>query len=53
MRVTPETTGTPIFPLSNAVIDPDTGIAHVYQQLIANPKTPNVWLRAAANEFNG
>ena len=51
MLITPEMDGIPTFPLTNAVIDPDTGTAHEYRQLIADPKTRDVWLHAAANEF--
>ena len=38
-------------PMANAVIDPDTGRAMEYRELIANPKTKDAWLRSAANEF--
>jgi hypothetical protein len=51
MMITPEMNGSPSFPLANAVIDPDTGKAQEYRQLIADPKTRGVWLHAAANEF--
>jgi hypothetical protein len=51
MLLTPKNTGTPLFPLVNAVIDPGTGIAREYQQLIAYPKTRDVWLHAATNKF--
>ena len=51
LLLTPENTGTPIFPLANAVIDPNTGIAREYCQLIAHPKTCEVWLHSAANTF--
>jgi hypothetical protein len=51
MLLTPKNTGTPLFPLVNAVIDPDTGIAQEYRQLIAYPKTRGVWLHTAANQF--
>jgi hypothetical protein len=51
MLLTPKSTGTPAFPLANAVVDPDTGIAKEYRQLIADPKTRAVWLHAATNEF--
>jgi hypothetical protein len=51
MLLTSESTGTPTFPLANAVIDPDTSIAKESRQLIADPKTRDVWLLAAANEF--
>jgi hypothetical protein len=43
--------GIPTFPLTNAVIDPDTGTAKEYRQLIADPQTRDVWLHSAANEF--
>jgi hypothetical protein len=51
MLLTPENTGMPMLPLANAAIDPATGIAKEYRQLIADPKTHVVWLHAAANEF--
>jgi hypothetical protein len=51
MLITPEMDGILTFPLTNTVIDPDTGPAHEYRQLIADPKTRDVWLHAAANEF--
>jgi hypothetical protein len=51
MLLTPKSTGTPTFPLANAVINPDTGIAKEYRQFIADPKTRDVWLHAAANKF--
>jgi hypothetical protein len=38
-------------PSANAVIDPDTGIAHEYRALISNPKTKDIWTTSAANEF--
>jgi hypothetical protein len=40
-----------MLPLVNAVIDPATGIAKEYRQLIADPTTRDVWLHAAANKF--
>jgi hypothetical protein len=43
MLLTPKSTG--------AIIDPDTGIAKEYRQLVADPKTRDVWLHSAANEF--
>jgi hypothetical protein len=49
--ITPEMDGIPTFPLTNTVIDPDTGIAHEYHQLIADPKTRDVWLHSAVNAF--
>jgi hypothetical protein len=51
MMITPEMDGIPTFSLANAVIDPDTGTAQEYRQLIADPKTRDVWLHSAANEF--
>jgi hypothetical protein len=40
-----------MFPLTNPVIDPDTGIVRKYHQLTANPKASELWLHLAANEF--
>jgi hypothetical protein len=51
MLITPKMDGIPTFPLTNAVIYLDTGTAHEYRQLIAYPKTRDVWLHAAANKF--
>jgi hypothetical protein len=51
MIITPETSGSPLLPLTNAIIGPATGAAQEYRQLIADPKTQKVWLHAAANEF--
>jgi hypothetical protein len=51
MLITSEMDGIPTFPLTNTVIGPDTGTVHKYRQLIADPKTCDIWLHAAANKF--
>jgi hypothetical protein len=35
-----------------SVIDPETGQAMEYRELIRNPATKTVWQRSAANEFD-
>ena len=51
MLITPETMGIPFLPLMNAIVDPNTGTVRKYRQLIADPKTSDVRLHLAANEF--
>ena len=51
MLITPELDGIASMPLANAVINPKTGISKEYRQLIADPKTRDIWLHAAAKEF--
>ena len=41
----------PDSPFSGSVIDPDTGQAMEYRELITDPRTRDVWLRSSANEF--
>ena len=41
----------PLHPVVHVVIDPDTGEAMEYHDLLTNPKTRPIWTHSAANEF--
>lgn len=47
----PRTINNTYNPFANAVIDPNTGEAMEYRQLITQPATRATWLHSAANEF--